>query len=144
MSSVRNNGPKTADTRFKPGNPGRPPGARHRVTRAIEELLEGEHEALTRKAIDLALGGNMIALKLCLDRISPVRSHSPIAVPLPSVTSAQDALAASSALIAAVGAGELTADEAARVTSLLLAHRSLIEVADIERRLASLEARASK
>ncbi|WP_344699532.1 hypothetical protein [Sphingomonas limnosediminicola] len=60
------------------------------------------------------------------------------------MTSAQDALAASSALIAAVGAGELTADEAARVTSLLLAHRSLIEVADIERRLASLEARASK
>jgi hypothetical protein len=37
------------------GNPsGRPKGARHRTTVAIEALLGGEGEALTRKAIELA------------------------------------------------------------------------------------------
>ncbi len=31
--------------RFQPGNPGRPKGARNKVTVAIETLLDGEHEA---------------------------------------------------------------------------------------------------
>jgi hypothetical protein len=35
--------------KFAPGNPGRPKGARHRATRAIEALLEGQGEALTQK-----------------------------------------------------------------------------------------------
>ncbi len=39
------------------GNPnGRPKGARNKTTVAVEALLEGEAEALTRRAIDLALG----------------------------------------------------------------------------------------
>ena len=41
---------------FEPGNPGKPKGTRHRTTLAVEALLEGEAEQLTRKAIDLALG----------------------------------------------------------------------------------------
>jgi len=47
-----NNGRNT-DGRFAEGNQlgGKPKGARHRVTRAVEELLEGQHEALTQKAI---------------------------------------------------------------------------------------------
>ena len=46
-----NNGGKTgrdASGRFTEGNPGRPPGARHRATQAALALLEGEAEALTR------------------------------------------------------------------------------------------------
>ena len=31
---------------FEPGSPGKPKGTRHRVTRAAEELLDGEAEAL--------------------------------------------------------------------------------------------------
>jgi hypothetical protein len=32
----------------------------------MEELLDGEAEKLTCKAIDLALAGDMVALRLCL------------------------------------------------------------------------------
>ncbi len=60
------NEPRTAQGRFRKGmsgNPkGKPKGARHRVTRAAMGLLEGETEALTRKAIELALGGDTVAL----------------------------------------------------------------------------------
>jgi hypothetical protein len=42
------------DTRFKKGNPGRKPGSRNKVTAAIEALLDGEAENLTRKAVELA------------------------------------------------------------------------------------------
>ncbi len=49
------------------GNPaGKPKGARSAVTLAAEALLDGEAEALTRKAIDMALGGDATAMRLCL------------------------------------------------------------------------------
>jgi len=52
----------------KSGNPaGKPKGARHRVTLATEALLDGEAEALTRKAVEMALAGDGAALRLCLE-----------------------------------------------------------------------------
>ena len=123
------------------GNPaGRPKGSRHKITLAIEALLEGEHEKLTRKAIDMALAGDGPALRLCLERLAPPRKDAPIAIDLPAVKSAEDTVAASSAVLAAVGAGEITPDEAGRVMTLLTAHRAIIEVGELERRLAALEA----
>ena len=41
----------------------------------VEELLDGEAEALTRKAIDKALEGDMAALRMCLDRLLPPRRN---------------------------------------------------------------------
>src|SRR5262249_55444794 len=44
------------------GNPaGRLPGPRNRATMAAEALLDGEAEALTRKAVELALEGDTVA-----------------------------------------------------------------------------------
>jgi hypothetical protein len=58
---------------YKPGqsgNPyGRPRGARNRATVAAERLLDGEADALTRKAIELAKEGDTTALRLCIERI---------------------------------------------------------------------------
>jgi hypothetical protein len=89
MAKPENRGPQQADTRFKPGqsgNPsGRPKGARHRTTVAIEVLLEGEGEALTRKAIELAKAGDMQALRLCMDRLAPPRRDSPVVFDLPEM-----------------------------------------------------------
>ena len=44
--------------KFASGNPGKPKGARHKVTRAVEELLEGQSEQITQAAIDKALEGD--------------------------------------------------------------------------------------
>ena len=53
------------DSRWKKGQSGNPngraAGSRNRATLAIEALLEGEGEALTRKAIELAKDGDMQA-----------------------------------------------------------------------------------
>jgi hypothetical protein len=43
-------------------------------------LLEGEAEALTRKAVELALGGDPAALRLCLYRL--IAPHREPLVPL--------------------------------------------------------------
>lgn len=122
------------------GNPaGRPVGARHKTTLAIEALLDGEHEALTRAAIDKALEGDTTALRLCLDRIAPPRKDNPVSFELPAIENAADAVSASSALLAAVAAGEVTPDEAGRVMALLTAHKGLVETYDLESRITALE-----
>jgi hypothetical protein len=137
----KRNGRKPDGT-FAPGNGlgGRTPGSRNKTTLAVEALLEGQHEALTQAAIDKALGGDTTALRLCLDRIAPPRKDSPIAFELPPIRSAEDAVGASSALLAAVAAGEITPDEAGRVMALLTAHKTLVEAGDLEARIAALEA----
>ena len=143
MSENPNNDGRKTDGTFAPGNQlgGSKAGSRHRVTRAIEELLEGEHEALTRKAIDAALGGDVTALRLCLDRIAPPRKDSPIAFALPPIRSAADTVAASSSLLDAVAIGDVTPDEAGRVMALLTAHKALVEAGDLEARISALEAK---
>lgn len=130
------------DGTFASGNSlgGRTPGSRNKVTIAVESLMEGQHEALTRVAIDKALDGDMTALRLCLDRIAPARKDSPVQFNLPPITTAADAVAASSALLEAVAAGDVTPDEAGRVMALLTAHKTMVEAGDLEARISALEA----
>jgi hypothetical protein len=124
---------------FAPGNPGKPHGARHRVTRAVEALMEGEHEKLTRIAIDKALDGDTAALRLCLDRIAPPRRDVPISIDLPPVRSAAEAAEASASVLASVAKGDVTPDEAGRVMALLASHKSIVAASDLEQRIAALE-----
>ena len=105
----------------------------------MEALLEGQHAALTQKAIDLALSGDGPALRLCLDRIAPARKDSPVSFPLPPVRSVADAVEASASVLAAVAAGEVTPDEAGRVMALLTAHKGLVDVGNLEARITALE-----
>lgn len=138
---------KQRGRQFKPGqsgNPaGKPVGARHKVTRAVEALLEGQHEALTQKAIDLALTGDGPALRLCLDRIAPPRKDAPISIELPLIRTAEDTVAASTSVLAAVAAGDVTPDEAGRVMALLTAHKAIVETGDLEKRITALETKGA-
>lgn len=134
----RKNGRKTDGT-FATGNPGRPKGARNRSTQAVMALLEGEAEALTRKAVEKALEGDTVALRLCLDRIAPPCKDNLISMRLPKVNTAKDAVRASSNVLEAVSCGEITPDEGARVLGLLTAHKAFIETCDLEVRITALE-----
>ena len=142
MSNPKNDGRRTDGT-FAPGNKlgGSKKGSRHKTTIAIEALLEGEHEALTRAAIEKALEGDTTAMRLCLDRLAPPRKDVPVSFELPPIKSAEDAVVASSALLAAVASGEVTPDEAGRVMALLTSHKNLVETGDLESRIAALEAK---
>ena len=135
----RNNAGNTRGKPFQPGNPGRPKGARHKTTLAIEALFEGEAEALTRKAIELAKEGDGPALRLCLDRLIPPRRDAPISIELPPVVCAADVVRASAAVLAAVAQGDISPDEAGRVMALLTAHKNIVETAELADRIAALE-----
>jgi hypothetical protein len=136
------------DTKFKPGqsgNPaGRPRGSRHKVTLAIEAMLDGEAEALTRKALDLALAGDLTALRLCLDRIAPPRKDRPVAFALPALTAAADAVKASAAIVEAVAIGDLTPSEAGDLSRVVEAFTRTLEATELEQRIERLERMTSQ
>jgi hypothetical protein len=136
---LRKNAGNTRGRPFQPGNPGKPKGARNRVTRAVDELLNGDAEKITRKAIEMALGGDTVALRLCLDRLCPARRDRPVMFALPAIDTVADIVKTSAALLEAVACGELTPSEAAELSKLVEAHVKAIELTDIHERLARLE-----
>jgi len=115
---------------------GKPKGARHRVTLATEALLDGEAEALTRKAVELALAGDSAALRLCLERILPIRRERPVRFQLPPSQSAADMIAE---IIKGVAAGEITPGEAAELVKLVEALVRALEANEFEQRLRKIE-----
>jgi len=133
----------TPNTKFMPGqsgNPnGRPKGSRNKTTLAIEKLLDGEAEEITRKAIDLAKGGDMGAIRICLDRLAPPRKDRHIEFVLPKMQKASDASDASAAIVKAVSVGELTPSEAGELMKVVESYARTLQACDFEARLERLE-----
>lgn len=104
--------PKTG--RFMKGAPGRPKGSRNKVTLAIENMMEGEAEAITRHCIDLAKRGDPTAMKIVMDRIAPIRKGRPI----PKLEK-RDGETSIEALLRAVLEGEIAPEEGKEVVGLI-------------------------
>lgn len=127
---------------FRPGhsgNPaGKPRGVKHRATQAVQALLEGELDALTRKAVQLALEGDTTALKLCLDRLAP--PLKPTALPIELEIPAPNTLTATArAFVCAAAAGEIPPDIAAQLVSVVASVAKVEEMEEIKHRLEALE-----
>ena len=128
---------------FEPGqsgNPaGRPKGSRNKATLAVEILLDGEAEAITRKAIELAKQGDLVAIRLCLDRIAPPRKDRPIPFALPALGGAEDASASLAAIVAAVASGEPTPGEAGELSKVVDTYVRALLVNELEALVTLLE-----
>ena len=138
-----------ADGRFMKGysgNPdGRPPGRRNKATEAAEVLLDGEVEALTRRAaVELALDGQIGALRLCLDRIIPPRRQWAQRFDLPPMRSIADLGNTMAAITNAAMEGTITTGQAAELARVVDIFVRAVETSDFERRLQQLEERRAK
>ena len=122
------------------GNPaGRPRGSRNRTTVLMQSLLEANAEAIARKAIDLATGGDLTAIRICFDRLVPARKDDAVALELPPLKSAADSVTAASTIVDAVGAGELTPSQAADIAKAVDIYVRALATQGFEERLAKLE-----
>jgi len=106
---------------------------------AAEALLEGEGEALTRKAIELALEGDTTALKLCLERIVPRRRSRTLSFDHPRIDKVSDLARAIGSIFRDVAGGKLRLDEGATLVGMLEARRRAVETVELEQRLRALE-----
>jgi hypothetical protein len=133
---------------FQPGqsgNPaGRPPGSRNKATMMAEQLIDSEAQALARAAVDLAKDGDVIALRLCMDRLLAPRRQRTVEFALPPLKTAADAVSALSAIAAAVGAGELTAGEAAELTAVVNAFVQTLNLAVVEAQIDEMKQQDGK
>ncbi len=122
------------------GNPaGRPQGSRNKVTLAALSLLEGEAEKITRKAVKMALKGNPIALRICIERLVPPCRERSLRVKMPALKSTEDLPKLTAAILRAVGKSEITPSEATALSTLIMAHARGVEITEFEKRLAAIE-----
>jgi Family of unknown function (DUF5681) len=132
--------------RFAPGqsgNPaGKPKGARSRVTLLAEKLLEAERQEIVTAVITAAKAGDPTAMRLCIERLMPLRKGRPVSFDLPVLESAADVVGALSAIAKAVAGGALTPDEATAVAGVIEMKRKAIETVEIEERVKKLEEKA--
>jgi F0F1-type ATP synthase gamma subunit len=122
------------------GNPtGRPRGVLNQATVLAQELLAARVQSIAGKLIELAEGGDMRAIRVCMDRLVPAIKDQPIAVELPPIEKPADSVAAAAAIAAAVAAGELTAAEAARLAKVVDVYVHALDSKGFDERLGKLE-----
>ncbi len=98
-------------------------------------------EALTRKAVELALAGDPTALRLCLERIAPPCREAPVRVDVPRIGSVADLPVVMDALLRAVTEGSITPGEGEKLARLVGEAGKALELSEIEERLRRLEAK---
>lgn len=129
-------------TQFKKGqsgNPaGKPRGTRDKRT-ALRELLQPHAADLVAKAVELAKAGDTTALRICIDRCIPVIKAKDAPVDLPELTGSLAEQGA--AVMRAMARGRITPDEANAVMQVISAQARIIEVDELEKRLAVLESK---
>jgi hypothetical protein len=117
---------------FQPGQSGNPAGrrrgSRNEATLAAATLLDGEALGLTRRAVEAALAGDMVAMKLCLERVLPRCHERPVTFSLPSLAavgngkigepSPQNVSRAMNAVTTALACGAITPGEAATIAGV--------------------------
>jgi hypothetical protein len=118
---------------------GRPAGSRNKTSLFCEQLLDGDAEAITRKVIEMALGGDHTAMRLCMERLCPPRRERQMNVDLPDIKTADDIRVAFGTIVQALPTGNITTDQAERVTRVLDFGRKAIETQELEQRVTKLE-----
>jgi hypothetical protein len=134
---------KKQGSRFQKGRSGNPngrlKGSRNAASLAVEVLLDGQAERLTRKCVEMALEGDVVAMRLCLERIYPVRKDRPVTFPLPPLTSARDAADTMAAVARAVATGRITPVEAVELGKIIEGYVRAFQTAELDERVARVE-----
>src|ERR1700680_797626 len=115
---------------FQPGNTfgrGRPQGSRNKATIALQDMLDGHGESITRKCALLALQGDPTAMRLCMERLISPRKGHPVKFKRHPTTTAEEVAAAVDAVLKDVAGGHLTPAEGQMITAILEGRRKTIE-----------------
>ena len=128
--------------KFKPGQSGNP-GGRPRgssKTSELRALLDPHAPELVQKAMDLALEGDTTALRLCLERLmSPIRGRDE-PVRIEGLQGDSSLVEQGQVLVDALASGEVTPQEASTMMQAISTQSRIVEVDELEKRVAALEA----
>lgn len=103
----------------------------------MSDLLEEHTEALFEKLLEKALGGDGPSLLFLAKRILP--RERTIRVQIPFLQNADDAVAAMTAVMRAVGEGDISPSEGAALTDIVKANREAIDLAEVLKKIEELK-----
>jgi hypothetical protein len=128
--------------RGESGNPsGKPPGTRNAVLLALDAVGEQGAQAALQAVVAAAGAGDLRAAEVLLSRVWPARRGRPVTLPdLPPLKTAANLPAALGTVARAVAVGDLTPEEGQALAAVLEGQRRAIETAELETRIAALEA----
>lgn len=139
---------RDANGRFTAGNPGGPGGARRRpsdLRRAAEEAITPEHvQAMMRKAMRMALEGNLSAMRFVMERTTGRAPEAPmdvvpLGITLPRLQTAAHCNTAIERLFDGIVKGEVDRETAKLLIDTVQTRLRVLEVTGLEERLAELE-----
>jgi hypothetical protein len=105
-----------------------------------EALLEGERNEIVRSLIQGAKAGDSTCLRLCTERLMPLRKGRIVEFPLPSIKKPSDIIAGVGAIVTAMSIGRLTPGEAMDIGAVLEIQRRVFETSELAARVEELEA----
>jgi hypothetical protein len=125
-----NNEKPTRGRPFQKGNPGRRPGSKNKATLLTASLSAAQGEEILRKAIELAIGGNVAMIKFLLDRVLP--KERAIQLELQPLVYAPDSVDAMAKIVDAVSSGRISPREAADIAQVVSAFTRAIDVTEVQ------------
>lgn len=139
----------TAKKRGKPftvGNnygKGRPPRSHNKAT-LLYDMIQAEGEDIVRTVLRLAKKGDRQCLKMLMERSVARCTENPITLDLPTIRNSQDLQQAYQAVVAEAARGNISAEQAERLTSVLEVGRKFLENEELARRMDQFEERLQK
>jgi hypothetical protein len=128
--------------RYKPGQSGNPSGRPKGSGKSakLRALLEPHAPELVQKAMELALEGDTTALRLCLERLVPPLKGRDETIKVQGLQGCSSLVEQGQALIDAMAGGVATPREVATMMQAVAAQAKIIEIEELEKRVAMLEA----
>lgn len=128
---------------FKPGTSGnadgRQKGSQNKLTKLRHSLMGDATESILKSVIEAAEGGDMVAAKLCLERIYPKPQLPPEKLPEGIVDRDATYAEQSGQVVQAMADGAISAALGDRVIGVIARHLQTVEFADLAERVAAIE-----
>lgn len=105
----------------------------------VRQLLESNAPDLIQKAIDAARNGDMVAMRLCLERVYPSLKAQSKVEPI-NIDMSGTPVEQSRAVLQGVADGMIAADEAVQLLNGIAASMKILELTELAARLDALEA----
>lgn len=127
---------------FQPGNnsgKGRPRGSKNKTSAEAAKIFRDYSPAVTRKCLEMALKGDLKAIRMSLDRSVPELGDQPVRVGLLPLRTVTDVADASEMVVRKVTIGELTIQQGTELANIIEMRRRAIETQELDGRVRILE-----
>ena len=112
---------RSSDGKFTRGNDigaaGKPKGCKNKITRQLETLLEEDGARIVDRVLQLALDGDPVALRLCMERLVSPKKDRTVTLEIPEMIDAKSISEAANAVVQAVAESQITPTEGVRLSS---------------------------